>query len=626
MPEIRTTPPRITDIEWNALIEHGLTKAVDDILYLTGSTYNVVDKYGKLVYSGSNYATVKNQLTGSLSGIITDLVEGTMEGYSNGSLGLTIDFTGSISGNVIATGSSFSITNLIATNVTGSNIVSGSSILGQTGTITFVNSNSVTGSNIVSGSYIVSSHGTTRCASYIIYSGSGIFWAENGRTGNIDYSGSDSTFVVQSAITASSSGSKIFFLSAIYPITGSINVNKPLILEGEHAFGDMFFINDSVYYGVTKNGVVLVDDSADGIDVLKLGYINATYPIQFGTHVKNLCITGNRQAGTVSDTTFKTGSAITIRNVNNVILENLTLYRKEYGIYTETSGSSSPLPRNDIIMCNNICLAYNKRGIKVTGGTEHLYMNNIFGYVNQYEMLDIDTYYDVHISNVLSNADAIQSNSVNDPCIFISSGYGNIHLKDVLINGAAGASNKPPGTLFIQLSSYKTGSMAFLNNIIVQGSRGNAIDVDGGLTGSYVFINNLYVGAPDNDAILDGVGSAAISGSVVNVFDSSPTKVKINGGYVNCVQSKTLTGWFYGVDSGSYIKNVENFTTEAFGWASGSSGATILHGLNAIPYHIQVTSSGSVPMLFSTETDGVTGFKVYHTGSGVNYFFWEAKA
>jgi len=62
-------------------------------------------------------------------------------------------------------------------------------------------------------------------ASYIIYSGSdGLYWARNGHTGLINYSGSDAATVIQNAINALPNGGRIFIKEGTYTINSRIVV------------------------------------------------------------------------------------------------------------------------------------------------------------------------------------------------------------------------------------------------------------------------------------------------------------------------------------------------------------------------------------------------------------------
>ncbi len=155
--------------DWNSLLDHGLVKATDYILYLSGSDYRVVHgTTGKIIYSGSVYATVKNSATGSLTGTIADRVLGTIEGYASG----------------------------VQRSVSDANV------------------------------------NLALPASYIIWSGSGIYWAKNGSTGKIDYSGSVAATVIQNVLTSG--------------LTSGRTWKEKIVLNGNFTISETIFVPDYV--------------------------------------------------------------------------------------------------------------------------------------------------------------------------------------------------------------------------------------------------------------------------------------------------------------------------------------------------------------------------------------------
>jgi parallel beta-helix repeat protein len=67
--------------------------------------------------------------------------------------------------------------------------------------------------------------------SYIIWTDGTKYYAKNGQTGQIEFSGTDASTVIQSAIDALPNGGKIFIKAGTYPATFSLRSN--IILEGE---------------------------------------------------------------------------------------------------------------------------------------------------------------------------------------------------------------------------------------------------------------------------------------------------------------------------------------------------------------------------------------------------------
>ena len=59
MSEIRTIPPKLTKVEWNALLDHGLEKPTSYIIRINGSTFEAVNAHtGKIDYSGTDASSV----------------------------------------------------------------------------------------------------------------------------------------------------------------------------------------------------------------------------------------------------------------------------------------------------------------------------------------------------------------------------------------------------------------------------------------------------------------------------------------------------------------------------------------------------------------------------------------
>lgn len=197
-----TRPLLYGNSDWNPLLDHGILSPVDWIIYLSGSQYRGVNgTTKKLTYSGSSYATVRNSVTGSLTGTVFDRVANTLEGYSSGVQQTRINLTGSfITGDM-------NFTNITASRITGSTLVSGSTIKGAEAVIhgptSLSGSLHVTGSTefdqtagqLKSGSW----YGGQQTANYIVWSGSGLYWAKDSSTGKIYTSGSDAATVIQAA-------------------------------------------------------------------------------------------------------------------------------------------------------------------------------------------------------------------------------------------------------------------------------------------------------------------------------------------------------------------------------------------------------------------------------------------
>jgi uncharacterized protein YjbI with pentapeptide repeats len=138
-------------------------------IYITGSGMAFASQSGQVItISGSPTTSGVDQLSASGSEPLIGSIylAGTSPNIINSQTGQVIEFTLSnnvtvdrITGSILVSGSTVQgkdafFTNLTATNVTGSTILSGASIFGKDATIANVNATNVTGSNIVSGSTV----------------------------------------------------------------------------------------------------------------------------------------------------------------------------------------------------------------------------------------------------------------------------------------------------------------------------------------------------------------------------------------------------------------------------------------------------------------------------------------
>jgi len=87
-------------------------------------------------------------------------------------------------------------------------------------------------------------HALEKPASYIIRNNNGTIEAINGSTGKIDYSGTDASTVIQSAINALTNGGKIFIKAGTYTFSNTVNINYPNIkIAGEGMTNTVFIIS-----------------------------------------------------------------------------------------------------------------------------------------------------------------------------------------------------------------------------------------------------------------------------------------------------------------------------------------------------------------------------------------------
>jgi len=158
--------------------------------------------------------------------------------------------------------------------------------------------------------YVLTSNGTTvtitpqsytETASYVIFKVGSMYYAKNGSTGEIEFSGTDAATVIQSAIDATSEGGLVSIKQGIYTINTTydtqIKITKTITVCGE-GFGtilrftgvgtDKRWINEGCTMGilmVLADNAVVRDLTVDGNNIEGINGIVAGY--QYPTEYKN---------------------------------------------------------------------------------------------------------------------------------------------------------------------------------------------------------------------------------------------------------------------------------------------------------------------------------------------------
>jgi len=133
-------------------------------------------------------------------------------------------------------------------------------------------------------------------ASYVIFQQK-IFYALNGNTGRIDYSGPDATPVIQSAITALVDGGLVFVKRGIYPLTDSIVLGQGIHLLGEQ--GAVLKVGDSSQSSLNPFNMLEVKGDNVTIENLELDGNTASNPNLAGTTLEPAPANPSMQNGIV---------------------------------------------------------------------------------------------------------------------------------------------------------------------------------------------------------------------------------------------------------------------------------------------------------------------------------------
>lgn len=269
-----------------------LWKGPDYIIFKDGTLYYRWAQQSDLVdASGSDINSIIATAISTLSSGLIYVKDFNIGGYTgsyNANVTVIYETSGSIQthGNVYISGS---------TIITGSLLVTGSVEFPQTPGI------------LKSGSW----YGGNDFPSYIIWSGSNLYWAKNCSTNKIENSGSNATTIIQGAINSlPTSGGKILFKGTKRIPIGKITLRDRLTLEGEVT-------------GAGEAGTELFLSGSTNDDMFSGSFGSTIHYIT----LKNLVLNGNRGNQTK-------GNLLYISNCFRVFIENCYfIYAKESGIY-----------------------------------------------------------------------------------------------------------------------------------------------------------------------------------------------------------------------------------------------------------------------------------------------------
>jgi len=119
-------------------------------------------------------------------------------------------------------------------------------------------------------------------ANYIIFKDASTYYAKNGTTGAIDYSGTNASQIIQTTIDSMPNGTMLKLRNGIYEIDTRITVSKPIILEGE---GAIWGAGGDYATGTVLKAMTL------GMDVCWIEY-TADYSDSQGTVLRDFAIDG----------------------------------------------------------------------------------------------------------------------------------------------------------------------------------------------------------------------------------------------------------------------------------------------------------------------------------------------
>lgn len=294
-----------------------------------------------LATSGSTDLYGRTYITGSTPNIISTQSGQTVQLALGTSLsGITNITATNISGSTLLSGANILGASATITNITGSTLVSGSNFLGPTATITSVNATNITGSSILSGANI---YGTTAVITNVT--------SEN-ITGSTSISGS-SVFGKDAVITNVTAN----YITGSTLVSGSLRGPDAIItnITATNITGSTL-VSGSTFAGVTANIININSANVTGSSILSGANIYGAVATITNVYVTNLTGSGTISGSTVAATTLTVGTF----NPTNVNTTNVTGSSNVSGstVYAGTVFSGSKLVVTGNISGSSITASY----------------------------------------------------------------------------------------------------------------------------------------------------------------------------------------------------------------------------------------------------------------------------
>ena len=357
----------------------------------------------------------------------------------------------------------------------------------MSGTIT-INSNDLL--NAVKPQLLQMPELTQQPYSYIIYTDGTTIYAKNGATGQIDFSGTDASTVIQKAINNMTNGGKLLIKAGLYIISSMIYINKSIIFSGE---GYNTILKNQDY----TNMNAMIDVTAENVTI------------------ENLQIDGNKAKIAVDSSYKNVGISV---DASNVIIRNNYIHD------TYLDGVAGSGISNIIVENNNIWNT-GKTGASFAGHAIYfsyiessIIRNNILSPSTGESINILGTYRQAYNGHITRNNIIAENIIINKPILIVGA-IGIIIENNLIINS--------PYPIRLPYSS----SSDLSENIIIVG---NMMVGDGVSTNQYVLIENVNgLSFKDNIMYNCAGGIAVLNG----------TSIKIDGNlFYNCSLNSYVIG------------------------------------------------------------------------------------
>jgi len=216
-------------------------------------------------------------------------------------------------------------------------------------------------------------------ANYVVFSDGSMYYARNGLTGEVEFSGSDFATVVQNAINAlPTSGGKIHIKAGNYTVSQTIILKDYLTLEGEGPYATILYLEDGANCDI-------------------LATLGPVHPRHSYITIRDLRLEGNK------DNNPTAGRGIHLVSAWKCHIENVHVLRcRQEGI--KLYGSTAPQDTRECYIENCYVAYCAAEGIKLSYCVDcfliHVYIEGCGGYgVAAYS--SPNSYYHVHAYNCL---------------------------------------------------------------------------------------------------------------------------------------------------------------------------------------------------------------------------------
>lgn len=489
-------------------------------------------------------------------------------------------------------------------------------------------------------------HGLVKPASYIIRKNGSYYEAINGNTGKIDYSGTDASQVIQSAINALTNGGKIFIKDPITISGGSVSISKPIVFEGEGEHSTITMDNSFLYIiagwaafhklrftGIVTEGSGLIatkvpvyirdcifEDISGGACVI-VSSITTKPPIFVSDSIFNNC--------QVTDAViFLMGSS----TINNNQFYNCVANK---GVIRQNAGSNS-------IICNNLIQDYLGTGdyhhaitlYSQNGDIEDVIIagNTIFWTADPSLITggillstEVDASYNIRrcviANNVIKGSETFTNVSVAIYCHVGASGV----IEDIAITG-----NSIKRVLSgIVLRMDKRGSI--IGNVIEQCTRkGIYIYCDDSLVlGNIIKDVNYELVSGNAGIVINGNNNTVEGNRIIDSLDYTTYSIIEENGDSNQIKNNNVDKPIQKTGANTIIKGNIGYITENIGVATisaGSTSVTVNHGLAGTPtiVFIEVNHDELKDYKITNKTSTQFTVEVPNAVSADRTFTWKA--